>query len=132
MRRNKTIIALAAVVLIHAAVTVAHGSAHASAAVGLDPAETAFVLAVIVIGPVAGLIWLRWNARSGAILIASTMMAALLFGLAKHFVMPGADRVDYVRDASRALFEGTAVLLAITESAGVALGVACSRKRRTS
>jgi hypothetical protein len=129
MERNRTIIALGAVVLIHAAVTVAHGSAHAAAGVGLNPLEVAFVSAIIVIGPVAGLIWLRWNPRAGAILIASTMMAALLFGLAKHFVMPGADRVDYVRDASRALFEGTAVLLAITESAGVALGIACSRRR---
>jgi hypothetical protein len=129
MRRSKTVIALAAVVILHTAVTIAHGSAHAAAGVGLSPMELAFVSAVIVIGPLAGLIWLRWNPRSGAILIASTLMASLLFGLAKHFVMPGADRVDYVRDASRALFEGTAVLLAITESAGVVLGIACSRRR---
>jgi hypothetical protein len=51
------------------------------------------------------------------------MMGALVFGLVNHFIIPGADRVDYVHGPSHVLFETTAVLLAITEVAGVALGI---------
>ena len=123
MKGNKTLIGLVFVVLLHAAVTVVHGSAHTSAGVNLGPAGLAFVLAVIVIGPLAGLAWMRTNRRSGARLIALAMMGSLVFGLVNHFIIPGADRVDYVRGASHALFELTAILLAITEAAGVVLSI---------
>jgi hypothetical protein len=62
--------------------------------VNLGPAGLAFVLAVIEIGPLAGLVWMRTNRRSGARLIALTMMGSLLFGLINHFIIPGTDRVD--------------------------------------
>src|SRR5262249_7039934 len=124
MNRKKTLIGLAAVVLFHLAVTLVHGSAHTSAGVELGPAGLAFVIAVIVIGPLAGLAWMSVNPQSGALVIILTMMAALIFGFVNHFVIPGADRIDHVRGPSHALFEITAVLLAITEFAGVALGIA--------
>ena len=123
MRVNKTLIGLVIVVLLHAAVTVVHGSAHASAAVNLGPAGLAFVIAVIEIAPLAGLVWMLRNRRSGARLIALAMMASLVFGVVNHFIIPGADRVDYVHGPMHALFETTAVLLAITEAAGVTLGI---------
>jgi hypothetical protein len=110
-------------VLFHAAVTIVHGSAHTSAGVNLGPAGLAFVIAVIEISPLAGLVWMRTNRRSGARLIALAMMGALLFGLVNHFIIPGADRVDYVHGPSHALFEATAILLAITEAAGAALAI---------
>jgi hypothetical protein len=74
MKRNRTLIGLVIVVLLHVAVTVVHGSAHTSAGVNLGPVGLAFVLAVIVIGPLAGLAWMRTNLRSGARLIALAMM----------------------------------------------------------
>jgi hypothetical protein len=98
--------------------------------VNLGPAGLAFVLAVIEIGPLAGLVWMRTNRRSGARLIALTMMGSLLFGLINHFIIPGADRVDYVHGPSHTLFETTAVLLAITEAAGLALGITYGWKSR--
>jgi hypothetical protein len=125
MERDKTLTALAAVVLLHLAVTLAHGLAHASAGVRLGPAGLAFVLAVIVIGPLAGLVWLRTDTRSGARLIAATMAGALLFGLINHFAIPGADHVNHVIGPWRALFHTTAALLVVTEAAGAALGFAC-------
>jgi hypothetical protein len=67
MKGNKTLIGLVIVVLLHAAVTVVHGSAHTSAGVNLGPAGLAFVLAVIVIGPLAGLAWMRTNRRSRSV-----------------------------------------------------------------
>ena len=133
MGRDKTLTALVAVVLLHLAVTLAHGSAHASAGVPLGPAGLAFVLVVIVVGPLAGLAWLRTDPRAGALLIAVTMAGALLFGLVNHFVIPGPDQVEHVAASSRALFRTTAALLAITEAAGAALGIACGWRpaRRT-
>jgi hypothetical protein len=133
MERDKTLTALAVVVLLHLAVTAAHGSAHASAGVRLGPAGMAFVLLVITIGPLAGLAWMWKNPRSGARLIAVTMTGALLFGLVNHFLIPGADHVGHVVGASRELFQATAALLVIIEAAGAALGVACGWRpaRRT-
>lgn len=130
--KDKTLIGLVIVVLLHAAVTVVHGSAHTSAGVNLGPAGLVFVIAVIEIGPLAGLVWMRTNRRSGARLIALTMMGALLFGFVNHFIIPGADRVDYVHGPSHALFETTAVLVAIIEAAGVVLGIGYGwRSRQT-
>jgi hypothetical protein len=123
MKGNKTVIGLVIVVLLHAAITIAHGSAHTAAQVNLGPAGLAFVIAVIEIGPLAGLVWMRTNRRSGARLIALAMMGSLVFGVVNHFIIPGADRVDYVHGPSHALFETTAILLAITETLGVVLGI---------
>ena len=124
MGRDKTLMALAAVVLVHLGVMLAHGSAHASARVDLPPAALAFVLVVIGIGPLTGLAWAFRNPRSGARLVGVTMAASLLFGLVNHFVIPGADHVAHVAGPSRALFGATAALLVITEAAGAALGLA--------
>ena len=119
---------LAALVLIHLAVTISHGSAHSAAGVGLGPAGTAFVFTVIIVGPLVGLLWMLMSRRQGAWLIALTMAGALIFGLVNHFVIAGPDRVDHVAAASRVWFGTTAVLLALTEAAGAVLAVACERQ----
>ena len=129
MKKDRFFTALVLIVLLHLGVTIAHGSAHSSEGIDLSPAEFVFVVAVIEIGPLAGLLWMRVNRRSGAMLIALTMAGAFVFGLAKHFVIPGADRVDYVRGPSHLLFETTAALLAITELAASVLGIAFYRRR---
>jgi hypothetical protein len=128
MGRDKSRLMLAALVLIHLAVTISHGSAHSAAGVGLAPAGMAFVLAVIIVGPLVGLLWMFVSPRQGAWLIALTMTGALIFGLVNHFVVPGADRVDHVAAASRVWFGTTAALLVLTEAAGAVLAVACERQ----
>ena len=115
---------IAAVVLLHLAVTISHGSAHRAAGVGLSPAAMTFVLVVIIIGPLAGLLWMFRDPRVGARVIGITMTGALLFGLINHFVIPGADHVDHVVASARGWFKATAVLLVITEGAGAVLGIA--------
>jgi hypothetical protein len=120
------LLGLVAIVLLHLIVTFFHGSAHTAAGVDLGPAGLVFVILVIEIGPLAGLVWMRKNPRTGAALIALTMGAALIFGLINHYVIPGPDRTDYVHGPAHALFQTTAALLLVTEAAGVALGTAYS------
>jgi hypothetical protein len=129
MRREQTLVALVAVVLLHFAITLAHGWAHAAANVRLGPAGITFVLVVIIAGPLAGVGWMRTNRAAGTRLIALTMTMALLFGLLNHFVITGVDRVDRVDVPSRAPFEATAVLLAITEAAAAAVAIQYTARR---
>jgi hypothetical protein len=123
MESDKALMALAAMVLLHLVVTLAHGSAHASAGVTLGPAALAFVIVIIEVAPLAGLAWTRTNPRAGARTIAVAMTGALLFGLLNHFVIPGADHVHSVAASSRAWFGMTAALLVITEAAGTMLAM---------
>jgi hypothetical protein len=113
---------LAAIVLTHLAVNLAHGQAHTGARVEITPAMTAFVVIVILIGPLAGLA-LSWrHVRAGAWLIAATMTASLVFGVVNHFLIISADHVTQVAAEWRTLFGSTAVALALLEAAGAALG----------
>jgi hypothetical protein len=118
---------LAGVVVLHLIVTAFHGSAHNGAAVEQGWAAMAFILLVIIAGPLVGLAWMWLEPPAGARLIGITMAASLLFGLINHFIIPGPDHVDHVAAAWRGLFESTAVMLAIIEAAGAALGFAYGR-----
>ena len=110
-------------VFLHLAVTLLHGAAHVGAAVPLTPASAIFVLVVIQFGPLAGLASARVRPRTGAAIVAGTMAGALLFGVANHFLIAGADHVSQVAGAWRSTFGITAALLLLTESAGVVAGV---------
>jgi hypothetical protein len=124
MERDRSLMALVGLVLLHLGLTLVHGWAHLSAGVDLAPGALAFVLAVVGIGPLVGLLWMRTRPSAGAGVIGVTMAASLLFGVVNHFVVPGADHVAHVSGPSRALFGVSAVLLAATEAAGAALGIA--------
>ena len=123
--------ALAAVVLLHLGISMVHGFAHARAEVNLSQASMLFVFAVILFGPVAGLIAQRlaWP-RGGAWVVAVTMTAALAFGVVNHFLIPGVDHVAHVAGPWRILFGVTAALLAVTESLGSVLAVWCATRVR--
>ena len=121
-------ITLTTIVFVHLGVTLAHGVAHLGAAVSLAPAALAFVVLVIEIGPIAGLAYSRVRPAAGAIVVAATMAAALVFGLVNHFLVQGIDHVSHVATPWRPLFGSTAVLLLVTEAAGVAAGIWCSAR----
>src|SRR5262249_30651547 len=78
------------IVLIHLAINVAHGVAHQHLAIGLDAFQKTFVAVVILVAPLyaAYLIW-KGNLRTGGMLLAVTMAAALIFGVYYHFIAPG-------------------------------------------
>src|SRR5262249_60882259 len=87
---------MAAVVLLHFFISVVHGSAHAGANIPLSAAANVFVFAVIVVGPLIGLV-VMWPAdRIGAWLIALTMAGAFVFGFVNHFVFENPDHVGHV------------------------------------
>ena len=116
-------IALAAVVLVHLAINIVHGQAHAGAQVPLSLAGTLFVYIIILTGPLAGLVLSRWRPRAGAWIVAACMAGALVFGLVNHFIINGTDHVARVAAEWRTLFGVTAALLVVIEAVGVAVGV---------
>ena len=116
-------IALAAVVLTHLAISIAHGGAHTGAQVPLPLAGTLFVYLVILAGPLVGLGVSRWRPHAGAWIVAASMSGALVFGLVNHFIIDGLDHVAHVPAEWRPLFSVTAALLVISEAAGAAVGV---------
>ena len=103
---------LAAVVILHLAVSALHGVAHARAQVVLSSASLLFVVAIALIGPIVGLIAQRTILpRAGAWVVAATLAGALCFGLANHYLIRGSDRVSHVAEPWRALFGITAAFL---------------------
>ena len=113
-----------AVVLAHAAVSLPHSAAHFAEDIWLPPAASAFVALVILLAPFValGLLYTRWQ-RAGALLLLGSMLGALLFGIAYHFVLPGADNIAQVPPGAwRAPFVATSVLLAALEGIGAIVG----------
>jgi hypothetical protein len=115
--------ALTAVVLIHLALSLAHGAAHAGAAVALEPAGNLFVFIVILAGPLVGLLVALRQRWLGSWMVALTMSGSLVFGLVNHFLVQSADHVAHVAAAWRTQFAVTAALLVVVEGAGAAVGL---------
>jgi glucan phosphoethanolaminetransferase (alkaline phosphatase superfamily) len=102
----------------------AHGFSHAAHGVPLATWQWAYVLTVIFLAPVlaAVLLWTRFR-RAGAWLLLLSMVGSLLFGLAFHFLVPGPDNVFGLQHGAwHAVFVTTAVLVALSEALGVAVG----------
>jgi hypothetical protein len=115
--------ALAAIVLVHLGIAIAHGRAHQGAGIALSAAGNAFVWLVIVVGPVLGLLWSALTGSRAAIwLMALTMTGALVFGLINHFVIESSDHVMQVPGPWRTWFGVSAALLTVTEALGAGLG----------
>jgi hypothetical protein len=118
---------LTGIVLIHLAVNLAHGFAHARANVALSRGAVWFVLLVILVGPILGLVVQRLAPPPlGEWIVAVTLAGALAFGVANHFLIQGADHVSHVAEPWRGLFGSTAVLLVATEALGSAVAVWCA------
>ena len=113
---------LTAVVLTHLVITFVHGAAHQGAAVPLGLLGTIFVVVVIEVGPLAGLALSRFRPSLGGWIVAASMAGALVFGFVNHFVLISPDHVSHVAPDWRPLFAASAVLLVVTEAAGVAAG----------
>jgi hypothetical protein len=120
---------LAAVVLAHLIVSMAHGAAHSGAQVLLSRSAHLFVYIIILAGPLVGLA-LSWrNERLGSLVVGLTLAGSLIFGLVNHFVMDSPDHVSRVDAQWRTLFGTTAALLAITELLGLGLAIRLVRQR---
>src|ERR1051325_4828122 len=121
-----------AIIVLHAAVTVAHGAAHMKLSILMNGWQNAYILIVINLLPlVAGYLILR-RARFGHVVLFLSMLGALVFGAYYHFVLAGADNVSTVaHHASHSwaqVFQVSAVLTAVLEVAGVVAGIAGAPK----
>lgn len=108
----------------HFLTVVVHSVAHEVLSVKATPAQLAFIIPVIIFGPVvAGFVLLKFE-RAGALLLAASMLGSFVFGLYYHFVADTIDHVAHVAGLQPAFwsatFQLTAYLLAASEVAGVA------------
>src|SRR5262249_26048239 len=111
--------------ILHFALTLAHGWPHSVLHIDLSPLQLLFVVGVIQFGPCLGviLLWTRFHA-AGLWLFTLSMAGAFLFGVYYHFVLPSPDHVAYVPAGFWGdLFRATAVLLALVEGVGTAIGI---------
>jgi hypothetical protein len=119
-RTRTLVISAVLVALLHTGMMLVHGAAHLWLNVELSTWANIYVLCIVGIGPIAGLVLLRssWQ-RTGATILFITMIGALLFGVWNHFIAPGPDHVLHLETAPwRLPFQATAVLLAVSETAG--------------
>ena len=113
------------VVLAHLGVSMVHGRAHESLGVGLSSWQNMYVIIVILIAPLIAmlLIWTRL-ARLGLILLVASMAGALIFGAYFHYVEISPDHVSHLPPGdAQGLFRTTALLLVLTELAGLVVGL---------
>ena len=133
MLKRRSIVLLSTVsVLAHLVVSIVHGRAHESLAVGLSSWQNIYVLTVIVIAPLIAmlLIWTRL-ARPGLVLLVISMAGSLIFGVAYHYVVISPDHVSHIPPGdAQGLFRTTALLLVLTELFGVVVGLWALRESR--
>jgi hypothetical protein len=111
-------------VFAHIAVMLPHGAAHNGVAALLPFFANAYVALVIVLAPLVALWLLRGGLlHAGALLLFASMLGALLFGIAYHYLIPGSDHVAHVPAGPWQLpFQITAALLIATEAGGTVVG----------
>lgn len=119
-------------VLAHLIVAILHGRAHTELGVGLMRWQQFYVIAVILLAPLVALVlsWTRY-ARAGLWLFFGSMLASLIFGASYHYIIISNDHVAHLPlGEARGMFRVTALLLLITETAGVILATAGIRSFR--
>jgi hypothetical protein len=120
------------VVFAHVQVTIVHALAHIYAHVTMSDWQSTYIVVVILGLPIVSTWLLRPRPRLAYALLFLSMLGALLFGVYYHFLARGPDNVSTIVGRAWALpFRVTAVLLALTEAAGVVLGLAGLFKRQT-
>jgi hypothetical protein len=115
---------LIGLVLAHFGVTLVHATAHFALQILPAGLDLAFILGVILIGPVVALVTLRFNLVLAAGLLAVLMGASFVYGLMSHFIFPGPDNLSLVGSQSwTVLFVATAVLLGVLELGSLLVAV---------
>ena len=122
------------VIGIHLVAVIFHGAAHEILPVELSTGQLVFVTVVVILGPLASAFLIRKSARAGALLLAMTMTASLMFGLYFHFVGESADNVSHAAEMPSTAWSGvftiTAYLLAGLEALGALIAWLLYFKRR--
>ena len=117
-------------VLAHLVVVLLHWQAHTRLGVGLSNWQQTYVILVILLAPLVALLlsWTRY-ATAGVWLLLVSMLGALIFGGVYHYLIVSNDHVAHLPPGeARELFRVTALLLLVTEAAGVLVGALALRK----
>jgi hypothetical protein len=125
-------IAVTITVIAHLIVNLLHGRAHTELGVGLTSFQQFYVIAVILLAPLIALLlsWTRY-ARASLWLLLASMLGSLIFGACYHYIIVSSDHVAHLPPGdARGLFRVTALLLLITEAAGVVLAAIALRNGR--
>jgi hypothetical protein len=125
-------VAVTITVIAHLIVNLLHGRAHTELGVGLTSFQQFYVIAVILLAPLIALLlsWTRY-ARASLWLLLALMLGSLIFGACYHYIIVSSDHVAHLPlGDARGLFRVTALLLLITEAAGVVLAAIALRNGR--
>ncbi len=115
---------LIGLVLAHFIVTLVHATAHFALQILPAGLDLAFILGVILIGPIAALVILRFNPPLAAGLVAVLMGASFVYGIVSHFLVPGPDNVALIGSQGwTVLFVATAFLLGVLELGSLMVAV---------
>jgi len=123
------------VVLAHLIINGIHGFAHQQLGVSISDFQSAYVLLVTLVAPIAAVIMLLFLNQpkillGGAWLLLASMLASLLFGIVYHIVIPSSDNIFTVMQNPSlysVVFTFTALLLLIIEGVGTWVGAKTTR-----
>ena len=121
---------MALVVVAHLVVNLLHGQAHTKLGVGLASWQQVYVIVVILLAPLVALVllWTRF-VRAGVWLLLGSMLGSFIFGGLYHYIIISPDHVAHLPlGEARGMFRTTALLLLITETAGVVVAAIAGRK----
>jgi hypothetical protein len=111
-------------ILLRQAIATLHGLGHLQAGVGLAAWQQAFVAVVITAAPLVALV-LYWTPyqRTASLLLATSMLAGMLFGIYFHFIAATNDHVSQVPEGhGHMLFVTTAAALVPIELLATVFG----------
>jgi len=115
---------LVGLVGLHLAVTVLHAAAHAELQILPVGVDLAFIVIVILVGPVAAVGLLRFYRAPAAALATVVMGASFVYGFYNHFLVPGPDHVSIVSSEPwTTVFVSSAASLGLLEFATAAVAV---------
>ena len=115
------------IVAIHFVVVVLHSIAHQILSVNASPAQLAFIFPVIIVAPVVAGVMLPKFEKFGTVLLTTSMIGSLVFGVYYHFIAETIDHVAHVAQLEphrwSQMFLATSYLLAISELLGAVVGL---------
>lgn len=118
-----------AIIALHLLVGVVHSFAHSALEIYMATWQNAYILVVITVLPLVSAFLLWRRSRLAFLLLFISMLGSLIFGGYYHFVAPGPDNVSELGHHAWTLpFQLSAVVLALLETAGAAVGLAGLRR----
>lgn len=127
--KRRAAVAGTLVILLNAAITLAHDAAHKELGVQLNLAQNVYAYTVIAAMPLLALA-LLWTSRirQAGLLLAVAMAGSLAFAGFFHYVHVSPDHVNHLPEGdAQGLFRLTAMLMVPSQALGMATGLAIWR-----